>query len=272
MLSGAEHTAGSAPITSKAALTDAITTIDDKIVIDDPLDTLNKSSTLAAAIEADAGCGTVLDFYRPATTSGLLVGDYTDSKEQKVGCTLPHTDEVTLVTSYPGGPTARWPGNDVMSAFATQTCNTAFISCSFGVAIDRSKNTMAYFSPEPGSDWNGGDRDRPPRRERRQLAPDRDAPRAVRRSPGPGLRRGRPQAPEKHDVSNNREVRYSQRSSSLPAPAIADTATANAPSMTTTTVVDEESGQGQRRHGVPHRHRRPVWDKRYAHSPLASER
>lgn len=158
MLSGAEHTAGSAPITSKAALTNAITTIDDKIVIDDPLDTLNKSSTLAAAIQADAGCGTVLDFYRPATTSGLLVGDCTDSKEQKVGCTQPHTDEVTLVTSYPGGPTARWPGNDVMSAFATQTCNTAFTSY-VGIAVDQSKNTMAYFSPEPGSDWNGGDRE-----------------------------------------------------------------------------------------------------------------
>ena len=158
VLSGAEHTAGSAPITSKAALTNAITTIDDKIVIDDPLDTLNKSSTLAAAIQADAGCGTVLDFYRPATTSGLLVGDCTDSKEQKVGCTQPHTDEVTLVTSYPGGPTARWPGNDVMSAFATQTCNTAFTSY-VGIAVDQSKNTMAYFSPEPGSDWNGGDRE-----------------------------------------------------------------------------------------------------------------
>ena len=68
----------------------AITTIDDKIVIDDPLDTLNKSSTLAAVIQADAGCGTVLDFYRPATTGGLLVGDCTDSKEQKVGCTQPN--------------------------------------------------------------------------------------------------------------------------------------------------------------------------------------
>jgi hypothetical protein len=161
--SAAQRATASAPVTSSAALTNVVNKTVGKLVdagkaIGDPLDTLNKSSTLAAAIQSDAACATVLDFYRLPTTSGLQVGNCATSNEQQVACTQLHTDEVTLVTSYPGGPTAPWPGNDVMSAFATQNCNAAFAPY-VGIAVDQSKYVSTYFSPNPGSDWNSGDRE-----------------------------------------------------------------------------------------------------------------
>jgi hypothetical protein len=161
--STAQHAAASAPITSPAVLTSAVHKIDDKLTntlssLGDPLAAMYKSPSLVTLIESDAGCANVLDTYRSALTSGLIVGDCTTNNETKIACTQPHTDEVTLVTSYPGGLTTPWPGNDTMDAFATPACNAAFTTY-VGIAVDQSKNVMGYFSPNPGGDWNSGDRE-----------------------------------------------------------------------------------------------------------------
>jgi hypothetical protein len=76
----------------------------------------------------------------------------------KVDCAQPHDAEVTLVTSYPAGSTAPYPGNDALNAFVDQTCEAAFTSY-VGVPFDESTYTYASFYPNPGADWNGGDRE-----------------------------------------------------------------------------------------------------------------
>ena len=76
----------------------------------------------------------------------------------KVDCAQPHDAEVTLVTSYPAGSTAPYPGNDSLNAFVDQTCEAAFTSY-VGVPFDESTYTYASFYPNPGADWNGGDRE-----------------------------------------------------------------------------------------------------------------
>jgi hypothetical protein len=162
-LSAAHSAAARVPITNKTVLAAALTTMDSNLsgqfqAIGDPLSVLNTDQTLASAIQADPGCATVLDFYKPATTSGLNVGDCTDANETKVDCTKPHSEEVTLVTSYPASSTAPFPGNDAMTAFVDQNCNAAFTTY-MGVTTDQSKYTYGWFSPNAGTDWNGGDRE-----------------------------------------------------------------------------------------------------------------
>ena len=162
-LSTARSAAARMPIANKIVLTAALTTMDNDLggqfqAIGDPLTVLNTDQTLAAAIQADPGCATVLDFYKSSTTSGLKVGDCITSDETKVDCTTPHDGEVTLVTSYAADPTAPYPGNDALNTFADQTCNAAFTQY-VGVTIDQSTHTYGYYYPNPGTDWNGGDRE-----------------------------------------------------------------------------------------------------------------
>ena len=152
-----------ATIANKTVLAKAVDAADGKLLtalisIGNPLSALNADATLAAAVQGDAGSATVMDFYRPATTSGLSVGDCTNDTEQPVSCSQPHWGEVTLVTSYPADSTAPWPGNDVMSAFTNQTCDAAF-GTYVGVPLEQSEYNAGWFSPNPGTDWNGGDRE-----------------------------------------------------------------------------------------------------------------
>jgi Septum formation len=162
-LSAAHSAAARMPIANRAVLTAALTTMDNNLVgqfqaIGNPLSVLNTDQTLAAAIQADPGCATVLQFYKSATTSGLEVGDCITSSETKVDCTKPHDGEVTLVTSYVADSTAPYPGNDALNAFVDQTCNAAFTSY-VGVPFDESMHTYGYYYPNPGADWDGGDRE-----------------------------------------------------------------------------------------------------------------
>ena len=161
--STASQNAARATTSDKATLTTALTTIDDTLnarltAIDDPLKTLNESPTLTTAVQSDAGCATVLESYKSATTSGLSVGDCVTGSEQTVACGQSHDGEVTLVTSYPADSAAPYPGNDAMNAFVDQTCGTAFAQY-VGVPVDQSKYNYSWYSPDPGSDWNSGDRE-----------------------------------------------------------------------------------------------------------------
>ena len=87
-LSAAHGAAARVPITNKTVLAAALTTMDSNLsgqfqAIGDPLSVLNTDQTLASAIQADPGCATVLDFYKPATTSGLNVGDCTTPTKRR---------------------------------------------------------------------------------------------------------------------------------------------------------------------------------------------
>jgi hypothetical protein len=159
----AAHAAGAASTRTASGLRRSLTSIDTTLSdttssLGDPLDAVTHDATLAKAIQTATSCGPVLDAWRPAP-SGLVVGDCTTSNETKVACTQPHTDEVSLVTTYPAGPTAPWPGNDVMNAFTNQTCDQAFTADVNGTPGDSTRYTPAWFSPNAGSDWNGGDRE-----------------------------------------------------------------------------------------------------------------
>ena len=162
-LSAGHSAAAHAPVTSKTVFVAALTKIYGNLSmqvqsIGDPLSTLNEDPTLAAAIQVDAGCATVLDFYSSATNSGLQAGDCVTADEQKVDCNKPHDGEVTQVTSYPAAATAPYPGNDALNAFADQTCAAAFTQY-VGVPSEQTTRNYAYFDPSPGADWNGGDRE-----------------------------------------------------------------------------------------------------------------
>ncbi len=162
-LSAAHSAAARMPIANKTVFMTALTTMDNNLVrqfqaIGNPLSVLNTDQTLAAAIQADPGCATVLQFYTSATTSGLEVGDCITSAETKVDCAKPHDGEVTLVASYPADSTAPYPGNDAINAFVDETCSAAFTSY-VGVPFDESAHTYGYYYPNPGSDWDGGDRE-----------------------------------------------------------------------------------------------------------------
>jgi hypothetical protein len=160
----ARQAVATAPTGSKTALAKSLHDIDAKLTdatsnLGDPIAALNTNSTLANAIQSEASCASVLDAWRPATTSGLKVGDCASSDETKVSCNDPHTDEVALVTSYPAGPTAAWPGNDVMSAFADSTCSQAFTTYMGRSPHESQRFNYGWFDPNAGSDWNGGDRE-----------------------------------------------------------------------------------------------------------------
>ena len=141
------------PIANKIVLTAALTTMDNDLggqfqAIGDPLTVLNTDQTLAAAIQADPGCATVLDFYKSSTTSGLKVGDCTTSNETKVDCTTAPRRRSHTRHLLPGRPDRPLPGNDALNTFADQTCNAAFTQY-VGVTIDQSTHTYGYFSPQP---------------------------------------------------------------------------------------------------------------------------
>ncbi len=157
----AEHAAARAKINNKATLATSLTSIesnfDDAITaIGDPLTVLSTHPILSAAVQSDTGCGDVLDDYRPNITSGLLVGECTTDSEQSIACTKPHYGEVSLVTTYPAAADAPWPGNDAMNSYTDQTCGAAF-SAYVGLSVEQSQYDYAWFSPNPGSDWDGGD-------------------------------------------------------------------------------------------------------------------
>jgi hypothetical protein len=152
-----------AAATNKAVLASAIGPVDNTLAtqlssIGDPLTVLGADSTLDGAIQADTGCGDVIANYKSSTSSGLKVGDCTDTKEQKVPCSQPHDGEVTLVTSYPASSTAPFPGNDAIQAFVDQQCAAAFSSY-VGITYDQSSHTYGDFTPSSGGDWNSGDRE-----------------------------------------------------------------------------------------------------------------
>jgi hypothetical protein len=160
----AQQDAAKAPTANGASLAKSLRAIDAKLTdatsnLGDPIETLNANSTLAHAVQSEASCAPVLDAWRPPTTSGLKVGDCATNDESETSCSKPHTDEVSLVTSYPAGPTAPWPGNDVMSAFADSTCGKAFTSYMGRIPQDSTRFNYGWFNPNSGSDWNGGDRE-----------------------------------------------------------------------------------------------------------------
>jgi hypothetical protein len=160
----AQQDVAKAPKASSAALAKSLRAIDAKLTdatsnLGDPIETLNANSTLAHAVQSEASRAPVLDAWRPPTTSGLKVGVCATNDESEISCSEPHTDEVSLVTSYPAGPTAPWPGNDVMSAFADSTCSQAFTNYMGRSPQDSTRFNYGWFNPNSGSDWNSGDRE-----------------------------------------------------------------------------------------------------------------
>ena len=162
--SAARTAATRAPVTSKKALAASVTTIFGNLAgplepIGDPFSTLNPDPTVAAAIQADAGCAPLVAGFNAGTfSSGLQTGDCITADEQKVDCTTPHDGEVMEVTSYPADSSAPYPGNDALNAFANQTCAAAFAQY-VGVPVEQATEDYAFFDPSPGADWNSGNRE-----------------------------------------------------------------------------------------------------------------
>jgi hypothetical protein len=151
------------PIANNTAFAAAMTPIDTSLAgaywsIGDPLLALNADPILAAAILANPVCSSVTSTYKKPTTSSLQAGDCTAAVETKVDCSQPHSEEVTLVTSYPADSNAPYPGNDALNAFVDQTCDAAF-STYVGVTTDQSRYESSSFSPNSAADWNDGDRE-----------------------------------------------------------------------------------------------------------------
>jgi hypothetical protein len=100
---------------------------------------------------------------RPTTTSSTLqlqVGDCVTanatSSSSALPCSEPHTQEVTLVTTYPAGANDPWPGVDTFRAFADPICTGAFTAY-VGVPQEESQYIWTWLYPTE-SEWASGSR------------------------------------------------------------------------------------------------------------------
>jgi hypothetical protein len=86
-----------------------------------------------------------------------FVGECFNDAGPVVDCSEPHDNEVFALLSYEGGPTAPYPGDAVVDAFAEEGCVVEFESF-VGIDYDASRY-VAYFLMPSAETWAAGDRE-----------------------------------------------------------------------------------------------------------------
>ena len=86
-----------------------------------------------------------------------FVGECFDDAGPIVDCADPHDNEVYAIFAYEGGPTAPYPGDAVLDAFAEDRCVAEFEPY-VGIDYDSSRYT-AYFLLPSAETWAEGDRE-----------------------------------------------------------------------------------------------------------------
>lgn len=132
------------------------TSYDDFFEIGDPLEVLEDSPELAAAIAATDFCSYVSQMYELPTVVGAAVGDCLDEELLPIDCSEPHFDEVILVGDFPAAPDAPYPANRDVQRWVEENCMPAFAAY-VGTSLGSSDYDLAWYSPTADT-WESGDR------------------------------------------------------------------------------------------------------------------
>jgi hypothetical protein len=120
----------------------------------DPFATTGPSSTTSVAPAPTAPAIAVGQCF---DTDGFAPGSAIDlSSIRAVDCAGPHQQEVYAVTVQPAGAGAPYPGDDVLAAFADDSCLAAFAGYT-GLDYRASHFDIANARPDRAT-WDGGER------------------------------------------------------------------------------------------------------------------